>query len=196
MSEHDEGKLIGEIVARLQETKPLSPGFNERVMARIRAARRQPGWEAAWEWLVEPRSIAVSPLSGLAMAAGLGALLLLGGVLSSRPPAATGRALMEAEAAELVSFVLRAPVARSVSVVGDFNGWDAGRTPLEFQPSTGTWTAAVRLVPGRYSYCFVVDERAFVADPAAPRALGDDFGAPTSVLVVGRSGAHSLGGAT
>lgn len=196
MSEPDAGKLIGEIAAGLQETKPLSRDFNDRVMARIRGARRESGFERALEWLLEPRSIALSPLSGLAMAAGLGALLLLGTVLSSRQPGGSGRALMEAEAAPLVSFVLRAPEARSVSVVGDFNGWDAGRTPLEFQPSTGTWTVVVRLVPGRYAYCFVVDGRVFVADPAAPRSLGDDFGAPTSVLVVGRSGAHSGGGAT
>jgi len=51
----------------------------------------------------------------------------------------------------------------------------------------------VPLAPGRYGYAFVLDGRRFVADPAAPRALGDDFGAPTSVVTVGGgSGARDV----
>jgi hypothetical protein len=42
----------------------------------------------------------------------------------------------------------------------------------------------IPLRPGRYRYTFVVDGTRWSRDPAAPRALEDDFGTPTSVITV------------
>ncbi len=50
------------------------------------------------------------------------------------------------------------------------------------------------LAPGRYQYAFVVDGRRFVADPAAPRAVDDDFGQPSSVVTVGGGARRAAGG--
>ena len=61
--------------------------------------------------------------------------------------------------------------------------------------ASGLWTLDVPLPPGRYQYAFVVDGRRFVADPAAPRAVGDDFGQPTSVVTVAGTAARAVGGA-
>ena len=41
------------------------------------------------------------------------------------------------------------------------------------------------LPPGRYAYAFLVDGQRWIADPAAPPAVGDDFGRPSSVVTVG-----------
>ena len=41
------------------------------------------------------------------------------------------------------SFAVWAPNARSVSVVGDFNGWDGNAHPMEPSPSGGIWTGFV-----------------------------------------------------
>jgi 1,4-alpha-glucan branching enzyme len=68
-------------------------------------------------------------------------------------------------------------------VVGDFNHWDVHATPLRRPAAGGQWHAAVKLTPGRHVYAFVVDGR-WVPDPAAPRAVDDDFGSPNSVLTV------------
>jgi hypothetical protein len=95
-----------------------------------------------------------------------------------------------------VRFVLVAPSSASrVTVVGDFNGWDAAATPLRPQTraSDGTsWAADVQVPPGRHAYAFVVvDSRGtrWVADPAAALAPDDGFGTLTSVIVVGPGGA-------
>ena len=44
-------------------------------------------------------------------------------------------------------------------------------------------TVTVPLRPGRYRYTFIVDGT-WRRDPAAPRALEDDFGQPTSVITI------------
>jgi 1,4-alpha-glucan branching enzyme len=85
----------------------------------------------------------------------------------------------------MVQFVLVAPEARNVVLVGDFNDWDPAATPLHRAPSGGAWTAALPLQPGRHRYAFVVDGVRWMADPTAPPAPDDDFGSPGSVVTVG-----------
>jgi 1,4-alpha-glucan branching enzyme len=84
-----------------------------------------------------------------------------------------------------VSFVIYAPGAQSVALVGDFNGWDVAATPLFPTGSSGAWVVSVPLPPGRYRYAFLIDGARWLADPGAPRAPDDDFGTPNSVLTVG-----------
>ena len=52
-----------------------------------------------------------------------------------------------------VSFALWAPWKRSVHVIGDFNGWDKGATPLSVSDN-GLWWAIVELPAGEYAYQF------------------------------------------
>jgi hypothetical protein len=82
-----------------------------------------------------------------------------------------------------VEFVLRTAADSAVTLVGDFNDWDPRATPLH-PASDGVWTVTVPLRPGRYRYTFIVDGTRWRSDPAAPRALEDDFGTPTSVITV------------
>jgi len=200
MRESADDPLIARVAEELRRPVAVRPGFDERVMAAVRRpVDHLP--VRAWTWLREPRTLAVSPLGGLAMAAGLAALLVVGtwrpgsetgpsGALGDAPAGAAQAA--SADAASLVTFVLLEPRAGAVTLAGDFNGWDAARTPLR-RESSGIWTIDVPLRPGRYRYAFVVDGRRFVADPAAPRAVGDDFGQPTSVVTVGGA-ARAAGG--
>jgi 1,4-alpha-glucan branching enzyme len=87
--------------------------------------------------------------------------------------------------------VLVAPHASTVSVVGDFNNWDAQATPMTRTPTGGTWSVAIPLQPGRHIYAFVVNgangTTQWVADPTAPLAPEDGLGAPNSVVLVGGS---------
>jgi len=202
-----EDPLIARVADALRRPAPLTPDFDTRVMAAVRRAPPSVPLRA-WAWLREPRAVVVSPLSGLAMAAGLAGLLLVGtwsvvrtggggGVASAAFRAgaghAAGVAVSAARTASPVTFVFVAPTARSVALAGDFNDWDAARVLMRREAS-GLWTVDVPLTPGRYRYVFVVDGRRFVADPSAPRAVGDDFGTPTSVVTIGGGGTHAAGG--
>ena len=79
------------------------------------------------------------------------------------------------------SFAVWAPNARSVSVVGDFNGWDGNANPMQPAPSGGIWTTVVEGVGDGAYYQYLVhgadgiwrqkaDPLAFAAEP--PPATG------------------------
>lgn len=189
--------LLGRVAAELRKGAPARPGFDARVMAAVLAA--PPSLPArAWAWLTEPRPVAFSPLGGLALAAGVAVLVILGLWGGSRAgrPGESARPFAVAPAAavapSVVTFVLVAPRATSVALAGDFDGWNAAEAPLQ-RSTSGLWSVGVPLAPGRYRYAFVVDGHRFVADPTAPPALDDDFGQPTSVVTVGGA-ARARGG--
>jgi hypothetical protein len=85
-----------------------------------------------------------------------------------------------------VQVVFRAPAARRVSVVGDFNAWDTGADAMSRDPATGLWSHTLALRPGRHVYAFVVDDSVWMRDPRTPEAADADFGRPGSVLLVGQ----------
>ncbi len=77
-----------------------------------------------------------------------------------------------AEIPELVPFEFkhRAPKAKSVELVGDFNAWKPGLFKM-LRRGDGAWTLVVPLRPGRHKYLFLEDGRS-VADPSADAADG------------------------
>jgi hypothetical protein len=82
-----------------------------------------------------------------------------------------------------VRFSVVAPHATRVAIVGDFNHWNPATLPMRRSVDGQTWEVEVKLPVGRYSYAFVIDGT-IAPDPAAPRGSGDDFGTPSSVLMV------------
>ena len=127
----------------------------------------------------------------VAAAAALAVLVvgMMAGAALERRKAMPPRATAASAESQMIHFALVAPRASRVVVVGDFNGWDTGATPMRKLASGATWTAAVAMPEGRYAYAFVIDGRTWLPDPAAPLAPGDGFGHESSVLVVpaGRS---------
>lgn len=173
MSDHDD-ELIARVAAELKAPVDLGSALDARITARIAGRLPDPAsgpLDAAWRW-----PIAVSPLAGLAVAAGVVAVLLFGNRLTSGPG--------EPRSVEM-QFVYVDLSASSVALVGDFNGWDPTATPLARAPGDGIWAVTLPLPPGRYHYSFVVDGTHWARDPTAPRALGDHFDRPTSAVTIG-----------
>jgi hypothetical protein len=175
--------LRGDVVA-------FAPEFDARVMQRVRAESRDVPGRGIWRWMTRPRAVNVSPLGALALAAGLAGIIALAaqrtdlGIRTAveAPPAALAPSAGREQMMEFV-FVNRS--ASSVAIVGDFNDWEEGGSPLRRVTEQGVWAITIPLAPGRYHYTFVVDGTKWVADPLAPRTLEDDFGRPNSVITVG-----------
>jgi hypothetical protein len=208
MTERELDPELEWVVAELRRPAELRAGARERLLEMIReepAPRRE-----RFAWAMRPRTVSLPPLVSTALAAGLvGIGVLVGWQLSGddapqqvassaqageRAPApvtapasgasvAGGRDLNPVSSEGLVKFVLVAPQAAQVSVVGDFNGWSPTATPMSRQG--GTWTVAVPLEPGRHIYAFVVNGEQWMPDPAAPLSPEDGFGVSNSVVLVG-----------
>jgi hypothetical protein len=174
--DYQEDELVTRVAAELKRPVQLDPSLDARVMAQVRAHAGRPR-----VWWLRPRTYRLTPLGLVARAAVLAAVVAGStfAVFRSRGPD------QPVAAAAGVPFVLYAPGAQSVTVVGDFNGWDTGATPLRRTGAAGAWVVTVPLSPGRYRYAFLIDGTRWVADPGAPRAPDDDFGTPNSVLTVG-----------
>jgi hypothetical protein len=199
-------ELLERIIDELQTVPPV----DEAAVGRIVAAAAED--ENAIAAVAPPRGSSLSvrttrwvhsrvPLTaaaGLVLAAGLAGYALRGDAtptpassVAVRPSesihvlASAERDLAAADRAVATQFVLDAPRASQVSLVGDFNAWDADDTPLVRDRASGIWTVSVPLVPGRHTYAFMVDGATWTLDPRAPTAQDPEFGTPSSVVLVG-----------
>lgn len=186
MFERDDDTLTdvtARVAASLKAPVRLDPALDARVMAQVSAlsVHRPAGpLGRAWSWLRRPLTFAVSPLAGLATAAGVAAIVFVAARSGTAPVPVPGDRTP-------VEFLLVAPRAASVMLVGDFNDWTASATPLHTAAAGGLWAVTVPLAPGRYRYAFVVDGKRWQPDPSAPPAPDDEFGSPASVVTVGGS---------
>ncbi len=67
-----------------------------------------------------------------------------------------------------VLFRFRDPHASTVTLAGDFNGWNTTSHPLEHR-AEDLWVLEVDLPPGRHEYKFFVDGAQWWNDPQAPK---------------------------
>lgn len=180
------------IVAEARRPVAIDPAVRTRLLEAIRH-EPVPRRASPFAWLTEPRAFALRPIASMALAAGLVGVGVFAGQLINRdgrqteqvPPVVVGNPqLPDSLASSTVKFVLMAPEAGRVSLVGDFNQWDPAATPLVRDGQNGTWTAFVPLSPGLHTYSFVLDGRHFVADPTAPMAADDGYGHKSSVVIV------------
>jgi hypothetical protein len=186
---HDDDQLK-QIAKQLRAPVPVSESFDARVMAGVRALPRH-GRFGLWSRLTTPRSIMVTPLSWGLMAASLALFAALGAVHATTDlnrlakPLARAFAPTPAVKDQRVQFVLVAPDAKKVSVVGDFNGWDASHASFQAQHrGGGVWSVTAPIPVGHHRYSFVVDDSLWIADPTAPRVVDNDYGMANSAIVV------------
>jgi AMP-activated protein kinase-like protein len=197
MADHETDNFIEGIAAELRRPVRIDASFDAKVMAALEPSivpLHAPRRRGRFSWLLQPRSVSVSPLGALAVAAGIAAVALIGmrrgadvapQITNAAAPVLQPVANVTSNGVRIVSqsFVFVAPAARSVSIVGDFNDWSVEATPLALT-SDGVWSVTVPLPLGRHEYQFVVDGKEWKQDPAAPQAPENDFGTRNSLVTV------------
>ncbi len=79
-------------------------------------------------------------------------------------------------------FTIEEPFAHSVSVAGEFNGWNT-QTHAMKQDKKGIWKIDVPIDPGTYQFRYFVDQSRWVNDPASGE-IANEHGSANSVVVV------------
>ena len=163
--------LLDDIHAASPAGAPL--GLDARVMAAIEANRAaaRAGWLV---WLLRPRMIPVPPAAVLAAAAAIVLVVSLVGL-------PRGGAI--AESVVYVQFVVDAPAAETVHLVGDFTEWQP-TVELDDADGDGVWSGRVPLRPGVHEYMFVIDGADWVTDPNATSYQDDGFGQQNAIVAV------------
>lgn len=163
--------LLDDIRSASPAGAPL--GLDARVVAAIEANRpaARPGWLV---WLLRPRMIPVPPAAVLAAAAAIVLVVSLFGL-------PRGGAI--AESVVYVQFVVDAPAAETVHLVGDFTEWQP-TVELEDADGDGVWSGRVPLLPGVHEYMFVIDGADWVTDPNATSYQDDGFGQQNAIVAV------------
>jgi 1,4-alpha-glucan branching enzyme len=72
------------------------------------------------------------------------------------PPSAPARGPSGRRVLHLVDFFCRAPQAKTVALVGDFNQWNPKAHPMTRMPD-GVWFIRMELPHGHHQYLFLVD---------------------------------------
>jgi hypothetical protein len=186
----DDGAFAERVAATLRTPEVADISFERRVMERVLGEGRDLYPDSpTHSWWTRERVVRVSPLAGLAVAAGIGAIIVLSGValgtrVATRSPAPVATAAARADTVQLVRFVFVEPRASRVELVGDFNAWARGTTELKRTGAPGVWEVSVPLSPGRHEYAFIINGARWVADPLAVKS-SDDFGTESSVIRVG-----------
>ena len=78
-----------------------------------------------------------------------------------------------------INFICVAPQAQAVTLVGDFNQWNAGTHPMKKMPD-GAWLLTVELKHGHHRYAFLVDGH-LTLDPRAQGIARNDQGVRVSL---------------
>jgi chromosome partitioning protein len=84
-------------------------------------------------------------------------------------------------------FLIRAPKANCVKVVGTFNNWGQSEDSLLERHEDGVWSKEVLLAPGVYQYKFLIDD-IWAEDQNNPRGVEDAFGGRNSVIEIREAG--------
>ena len=144
MAERDH--RLEQAIEVLKAPVSLDSALDQRIMAEIAAGpapkyRRGPG-RRTWEWLKRGRTIRVSPIGGLAAAAAFAALILAGRAWLVPETPIPASLLSPAVEPSVAQFVLVAPAATTVSLVGDFNDWSSSATPMLRAEGNGVWSVS------------------------------------------------------
>ncbi len=81
-----------------------------------------------------------------------------------------------------VKFSLKAPNAKKVLLMGDFNKWNPKSHPMKSN-SRGEWEKVALLPPGKYEYKFLVDGE-WKVDPNNNEVCWNCFGTNNSIITV------------
>lgn len=197
------GPIVERAIEALRELPPVDGDAVSRIVAASARTRAQDAVSDTDDILPEPAAHRVGYARRVAIAAA--AILLTAGTValwrashasseatraSAGSPRPTGMAIpasrdMNGDGGPIPTQFVFDGRARRVTLVGDFNNWDARATPLEREPGSTLWSVTVPIQRGRHVYAFLVDS-SWTIDKRAPVARDPDFGVTGSVILVGR----------
>jgi hypothetical protein len=198
---HDD--VIRRAVAQLRAPLPIDSALDARIMAAVRAEGQHivrtgsvGGRRAVWGWMVSLACVSLATVLLLGTRSHTSAthtnvmsraVNVSPATIADADTTAARRAVRTLQKVRFEFVTHELQGIYRVAIVGSFNGWDKSATPL-YSLGRGHWAADVPLLPGRYTYQFVINGQKWVPDPGALRDAGTDFGTSNSVVTIAAGG--------
>lgn len=181
----DETEMFSDLASGIRHLRypKVPPDFVGSILKAVES-RKMPWWYRLYRWGKSSHSIAVTPFHVLPAAALILVIFVAG--FHALKEDSRQVALKQPSNGISVTLSLVHPGARSIHVVGSFNGWGPHKTEMR-KDDNGTWRAVLHLPAGRYEYAFLVDGTRIELDPRAEFFQDDCFGNRNNILVVGHS---------
>jgi hypothetical protein len=203
MSESERDHVLRRAVQTLQQLPGTDADAIRRVVEAAAAQRVMPAADEPVDVsAVAPshrRPGRIAGFAGVVAAAAIVGFFVRGRLTRSAPSVAVASSAPSAALVAAVNgeqdvrpipqqFVFRSATARRVSVVGDFNEWNAVRAPMTREAAGDLWSVTISIAPGRHTYGFMVNDSTFALDQdtRVARARDPDLGVEGSVVIVGR----------
>jgi hypothetical protein len=198
--------IIERIALEARRPVAVDSDAKSRLMAAIRTEGAPGSVDDEMEFGAPARrGITLSPARFAALAAGLVGIGILVGslfdigrdsqvigqpqvVATKDPPSSLPASTSDTTT---MTFVFVTHGATSVSLVGDFNQWNAEAAPMQRIENSNAWTITLPLSAGRHLYSFYAvgaDGEKFLVDPHAP-VSDDGLGNVNSVVLVAKGSA-------
>ena len=187
LSKDEQLENIAHLVREMPDLSPPE-GFSASVMAAVYAKKppKPTPWRRFCNWARSPINIAVTPFrlsQGFALVIAVIAAVSLWRADRPVGDLETAEGMLEVP----VVFKLSQPGARSVSVIGTFNQWEAGGYEMQPAGNGEVWTLRLKLPEGRHEYAYLIDGEKLVPDPNALLFEDDGFGNRNAVLILGNT---------
>jgi hypothetical protein len=170
-------RSLHDAVAALRAEREVPELWRARVLAQVRRAS---------EARRRRRRTVLAAAAVVLVAAGSILVRAPGGAHAPVAPATTASVAAPLATAP-VRFTFDAPRAQRVALVGDFDAWTPNGRPMHRSADGRTWELSVVLPAGRHAFAYLVDG-VLRADPRAALAVEEDFGVPSSVIVIASGG--------
>lgn len=126
--------------------------------------------------------VGLKRLGWLSLAASI-AIMLTGGIWAcAKPPVL--KPAMPQSLSGVVRFTVLVPGAKQVVLLGSFNGWSKGATPMKIVDGSALWSVDVPLKEGEYTFMYLIDGTRWMTPPLAEDFITDGFGQTNGVVIV------------
>ena len=173
-----------QIVQAIKELPDLEPprSLTPSVMEVIHR-KRLPAWRRLYWWVTSPQRITVTPLRAFPVLASFVFVLVVASwLLLNRQ--VSGPIQLPGQERTQVVFTLGLSQARSVAVIGTFNGWNPRGFEMKFDEVQRIWSLSLSLPEGRHEYAYLVDGQTVIPDPETVFYQEDGFGNKNSVIIL------------
>ena len=188
MNDQKENLKLADMLRNLPEHDP--PRDLTPLVMEVLAPKKLSFWRRLCLLARTPRVVTITPLK---LVTAVAACVLIIAVVFQLPMKRFETAVRRADPRLVpVTFSLANNEARSVYLIGSFNGWKQKEYAMKLDRRNNRWILEISLPPGRHEYAFLIDDKQAIPDPRAAFYKMDGFGSRNSVIYTSASDENIL----